>query len=97
MKFGNWLITEEGINWDGPTGRPYLIPKDRLTESGSGDRSKMYDWLVHLVEKTWITENDVYALNTAFIFAVEHFGVGFSSNLSLVATLAEQQKEIKRK
>jgi hypothetical protein len=52
----------------------------------------MYDWLVHLPEKTWLTETDVYSLNTALIYAIELSGRGFPSNLSFVETFKEQQK-----
>jgi hypothetical protein len=95
FQIGNWLITEEGIEWVGQTKRDFLITKDRLAEFGSGDRRKMYDWLVHLPTKGWVTETDIYALNTALIFALEYFKIGFPSDLSFVETFIEQQNEMK--
>lgn len=96
QKIGNWLITEEGIKWDGTPKRNYpLIPKDRLIEVGTDERKTMYDWLVHMQGKDWITKEDLYALNTAFVFALEYFKIGFPSNISFVDTFKEQQKVIK--
>lgn len=96
FKIGNWLITEEGIKWDGQPNVEYLITKLRLIELGSGERSKMYDWLVHIPEKTWTTEADIYALNSAFIYAIDYFGLDFKTG-SFVSTLIEQQKKIRDK
>ena len=30
FKIGNWLITEEGITWDGTPKIDYQIPRDRI-------------------------------------------------------------------
>jgi hypothetical protein len=54
----------------------------------------MYDWLVHMVEKTWLTRTDIYALNTALIYAMEEFKIPFPDDLSFVATFNEQDKEL---
>ena len=96
FKIGNWLITEEGINWDGQPEVDYDITKKELVVLGSAERSEMYDWLVHLPEKTWLTEADIYALNTAFIYAIEYFGLNFKTG-SFVLTLIEQQKIISKR
>jgi hypothetical protein len=92
QRIGNWEITKEGISWKGQPDVKYSIPTERLTECGPGERANMYDWLVHLPEKTWLTETDVYSLNTALIYAIELSGRGFPSNLSFVETFKEQQK-----
>ncbi len=96
FKIGNWLITEDGIKWEGQPNVDYLITKERLVELGSGKRSEMYDWLVHLPQNTWVTEADIYALNSAFIYAIDYFGLDFKTG-SFVSTLIEQQKEIREK
>lgn len=49
---GNWTITDEGIRWCGTPQVNCFISKDRLAETGVGDRANMYNWLVHMVEKT---------------------------------------------
>lgn len=79
IKIGNWIIKADGIHWNSPINE-YLIPKDELIVSGTGNREKMYDWLVHLPSKTWLSIEDVYALNTAFIAAMEYYNQDFESN-----------------
>lgn len=96
QQIGKWLITEEGIEWTG--GNEYFIDKDRILEAGPQNRQKMYDWLVHMTEKSWLSVEDIYALNTAFIYAIEYFNLSFDK-LSFVETLKlqEQQLNYKRK
>lgn len=96
FKIGNWLITEEGIAWDGQPKVNYQITKERILEGGSSGRINMYDWLVHIPSKTWTTETDIYALNTAFIYALAHYGLNFNTH-SFVETLIEQQDVLKDK
>lgn len=96
FKIGNWLINDEGIIWNGPSGK-YTITKERLTESGPEGRERMYDWLVHLPEKVWLTREDVYALNTALIFAMEAYNIPFPENLSFIETFIEQEDVMRRK
>lgn len=96
LKIGNWQITEEGIAWDGIPKTDYIIPKDRILEFGPGGRKNMYDWLVHFPTKTWVKELDVYTLNTAFIYALEYYGLDFKT-CSFVETIIEQQKELSLK
>lgn len=94
ITIGNWLIKEEGIEWTG--NNKYFIEKDRLLELGTGSRSNMYDWLIHLPEKTWLTKQDIYELNTALIYAINYFGFDLN-RLSFVETIIEQQKQLLHK
>lgn len=94
IKIGNWIIKDDGIHWAGQPETGLVIEKERLNEGGPGDRVEMYDWLVHLPTKTWLTNEDIYALNTALIYALEYFDIGFDNNLSFVKTFIEQQKEM---
>jgi len=93
-KINNWLIDQTGIKWAGQPEIDYLIPKEELIKSGFGNRKNMYDWLVHMVEKTWLTRTDIYALNTALIYAIEEFKISFPEDLSFIATFNEQDKEL---
>lgn len=93
FKIGNWLVTVDGIEWTGEE-REYFIEKDRLLENGDGERNNMYDWLIHLCSKGWLTDGDIYELNSAFIYAMEFFKLDFSTR-SFVETLIEQQMELK--
>lgn len=54
----------------------------------------MYDWLVHMATKIWLKKEDIYTLNTAFIYSLEYFGVGFPHGISFVETFKEQSSEI---
>lgn len=90
-QIGKWLVTEHGIEWTGIN--DYFIEKERLLEAGPADRINMYDWLVHLPEKSWLSVEDIYALNTAFIFALDYFGFNFNSR-SFVTTLIEQEQHL---
>ena len=97
FQIGNWLITDEEIKWVGEPAVNYSIPKDRINEAGTDERSNMYDWLVHIPTKTWVTITDVYTLNTAFIYAQNCWEIGQDPDMSYVDTLIEQAKEIRRK
>ena len=97
FKIGNWLINEEGITWDGEQQIKYEIEKDRLTESGPQDRINVYDWLVHMPTKAWLSREDIYALNTALIYAMEHFKIKFPKDLSFVETFKIQEDQLKNK
>jgi hypothetical protein len=93
FKIGNWEINKQGIEWKGETGRELLIDKARITETGFSERKNTYDWLVHLTEKSWLTRTDIYALNSAFIYAISYFELDLSSN-SFVKTFIEQEKQL---
>ncbi len=97
FKIGNWLIDDDGIKWDGKPKVKYEIHKSRLAEPGPPGRDQMYDWLVHMPEKTWLSREDVYALNTALIYAMDYFNVSFPKNMSFVETIIEQEKVLERK
>lgn len=63
------------------------------SEHASGD---IYDWLIHLVEKSWLTEADIYALNTAFLFGMEYLYPNAGSIVSFTKTFLLQQDRLKR-
>ena len=97
LTIGNWLITYKGIEWKGNSGRPLLIEKETLLDIREADeKGDMYDWLLHITEKNWLSENDIYALNTAYIFALEYFEIGFPENFSFVETFIIQQEQMKK-
>ncbi|PHR49840.1 MAG: hypothetical protein COA32_01515 [Fluviicola sp.] len=96
MRFGNWKVNEEGIEWVGSVGE-YFIHKSRLNETGHGERSGMFDFLVHLTEKTWLSQSDIIDLNEAYQFAFNHFGIEMDDSLSMEDTLTEQNKLMKNR
>jgi hypothetical protein len=94
IKIGNWVVTNEGIEWRGQPEVDLLIPRSELTQLGTIERSRMYDWLVHLTSKMWLTEFDLYALNTAYIYSLEYFDYPVvSGNISFIEIFDIQQAE----
>ena len=89
IKFGNWKLVEEGIEWDG--GIDYLIPRSGLIDTIAGSQGQIYEWLIHMVEKAWLKVDDIYALNNAFIYATKHFGLTFNYEI-FIATLIDQNE-----
>ena len=94
IEIGNWLITQQGIQWNGKDGREYSIDNGTLRENGVGIRAKCYNILLHMAEKNWLTPADIYTLNTAFIYAMEANGKSLSER-SFVETLKQQQTLIR--
>lgn len=98
FKIGNWNITEDAIQWDNQDyGREYEIPKSRVCETGTGSRSNMDDWLIHISEKTWITVADAYALNAAILYALNVWGLSYPTNISYVDTIIELEDILNEK
>lgn len=70
MKFGNWNITGNSIEWAGIDGNSFTVNKATLLETEFGaDNTKMYSWLVQATDEEWLTEDALYDLNFAFVFA----------------------------
>ncbi|MES2379556.1 MAG: hypothetical protein V4538_00850 [Bacteroidota bacterium] len=96
IKFGDWIVDEDGISnelYD------YHIPKDDLWDSKEFEYTGplIWDWLIHITEKAWITKDNVKDLNTAFVFAQDYFKSLKLSNVddvSLAQTLYIQQQII---
>jgi hypothetical protein len=99
INFGKWIVTTKGILWK-PKVNAYFIDCDRLWEARPDKQRDKFDWPLHLVEKTWLTESDIYQLNTAFSFALDYFKELLpdgDSKLSLWKTFKEQQFLLKVK
>lgn len=91
IKIGNWQVISDGIEFTGDN--EYFIPKESLLERGSGERKNMYDFLVHLPTKSWLSVEDIYTLNTAYIYAINYFRLDLNK-LSFVETMILQQKQL---
>lgn len=91
LKIGNWLINNDGIKWDGSGGGIVTLERDSITEFGSAERGNVYDWLIHVPEKTWMTPEDTYALNAAFIYAVGVFNLNFDADCFAESLIAQQE------
>lgn len=90
MHFGNWDISGESITWKGNELQRFVIPLTRLNEqrvlTGGSVR---YEWILLATDEDWLTENDLYDLNYAFVYAMGKSGLGFDYEI-FDATLAEQ-------
>jgi len=79
MIFGNWEVTEDGVEWIGSAAQKFIIDKGSLTEiiKGTGDPHSKYKWIISATEEDWLNEDDLYDLNFAFVYAVANFGADF--------------------
>jgi hypothetical protein len=79
MKIGNWSVTDSGIEWKGSGLNRFVIDKDSLTEVVETDDedTSLYKWIVLATEEDWLTEDDLYDLNFAFVYAAAQSGVDF--------------------
>jgi len=80
MKFGNWKVTQEGIEWDGPGNHAFMIPATELVAERPGILSTptTYEWIMRATDMHWLEEDDLYDLNYAFVYAAARFGLNFS-------------------
>ena len=90
-QFGKWTVTDDGIEKGSPN--KYYVLRNILGQEGEGDREGMYDWLIQIAEKTWMTSKDVHDLTKAFEFAM---GSDLSPKL-YNATLTELKSIVKDK
>jgi len=74
IKFGIWeLHNHYGIIGKvGPT-YDYQIHKERLWQTQEYKGKIVWEWLIHLTEKDWITLENVNDFNIAFLFGQEIF------------------------
>ena len=96
MKYGNWEITETGINWIGKPNLIYEIPRDELTDLGRGERANRYDWLMHIAEKTWVKAEDVEMLYRVFVDAATKYNMPYDLDI-LLDTITDLKKVKARK
>ena len=94
MLFGNWKVSDEGIGWNSNGFNHFIIPKEELNRvrtsaSGEGDR---YDWILLATEEDWLTQNDLYDLNFAFVYAVARFNLEFNYEI-FDETLEDQYEQ----
>ncbi len=71
MKFGNWTITETTIEWAGQGLQRFVIESQQLLETKKVEQlnEDLYKWIVLATDEDWLTDDDLYDLNFAFVFA----------------------------
>ncbi|HVF96543.1 MAG TPA: hypothetical protein VM871_04450, partial [Flavisolibacter sp.] len=93
MQFGNWIIKEESIEWGGDNNGRFIVPKDDITAIRYDKRgSFFYNWILLATEEDWLTQDDLYDLNFAFVYAVALWRLEFSYE-TFDATLEEQYEQ----
>jgi hypothetical protein len=93
--FGKWVVEELGIAWTG--GPEYMIHASRLLETQEGPNGPVYDWLVHMPGKTWLSHEDILDLNEAFQFGLRRFGLSNKTSISMDETLRMQRQILEDK
>lgn len=91
MQFGNWQITENNIEWKGRGLDRFAIPFAELnkTTAGDEDNAVFYEWILIATGEDWLTQNDLFDLNYAFIYAIAKVNLPFDFAI-FDATLEEQ-------
>ena len=91
MKFGNWQISDTHIEWKGGGASSFAIPFDdmNVTRANEEDEPVFYEWILRATDEDWLTQNDLFDLNYAFVFAIAKTGLDFDYDI-FDATLEEQ-------
>src|SRR3954468_24054574 len=90
MKFGNWSVSDKSIEWSGGGFNRFVIEKTHmLSIEESGEFQGLYKCIMQATEEDWITDDDLYDLNYAFVFAAAIYGLPFDYEL-FDTTLAKQ-------
>lgn len=94
MQFGNWKVDDKGISWTASGFQRFEIPGDQLNKTMPDSRSEglFYEWIMLATAEDWLTQNDLYDLNYAFIYAAAKFNVDFNYNI-FDSTLEEQYEQ----
>jgi hypothetical protein len=85
MKFGNWLANDSGIEWKGNGHQRFVIGRQQLLETEDG----MYSWVLRATGEDWLTDDDLYDFNFAFVYAAARAGNDFDYEI-FDRTLDEQ-------
>ncbi|HZF65729.1 MAG TPA: hypothetical protein VEZ55_14640 [Chitinophagaceae bacterium] len=93
MLFGNWKITEAGINWNSNGLSHFTIPAQQLNRLRHDGDEVYYDWILLATNEDWLTQNDLYDLNFAFVYAAAKYGIEFDYD-TLDATLEVQYESL---
>ncbi|MDQ6814514.1 MAG: hypothetical protein M3040_12300 [Bacteroidota bacterium] len=91
MDFGNWKVTDTNIEWKGGGLSRFVIPLSELnaTRTNNSENTIFYEWILLATEEDWLTQNDLFDLNYAFVFGIAKADLEFSYEI-FDETLEEQ-------
>lgn len=93
MQFGNWKVTDDSIRWNSAGPNQFVLHRDEmLTLKHNLMGTPLYEYILLATGEDWLTENDLYDFNYAFVYAAARFGIPFSYEI-FDATLAEQYEQ----
>jgi predicted membrane GTPase involved in stress response len=72
MTIGNWNISDTKIEWQGGEENIFEIERSQLLETIKIDDESdedLYKWIVIATTEEWLTVDDLYDLNFAFVYA----------------------------
>lgn len=94
MEFGNWMVNQNSISWKGEEWQVLEVEKEALTTVRYDSKgSFLYDWILKITEFSWLTQDDLYDFNFAFVYACAKWDLEFSYP-TFDATLAEQYEQL---
>ena len=95
FKNAQWKVTNFGIERVGGTA-PYEIPAKSLLDTRNDNGGPLYDWPIHMAEKTWV---DINLFIEAFEAALDFHKTRFAPAVNpmiLQASCAEARKNAAR-
>lgn len=93
MQFGIWKINDDTIECTGEEDNRFSIPKEELTAiSYAKEGQFFYNWILLATKEDWLSQDDLYDLNFAFVYAAAKWGLDFSYEIFDV-TLEEQYEQ----
>ena len=71
MNIGNWKVTDNTIEWSAKGFQRFVIEKAALLETAKpeGWSENMYKLIMLATDTDWLTTDDLYDLNFAFVYA----------------------------
>lgn len=94
MRIGNWFVKESTIEWDGGSPNKFVIEIQQLleTERVADREQELYKWILAATAEDWLSEDELYDLNFAFMYAAG--AAGLIPDYSVFDSTVEYQFEI---
>jgi len=95
MIFGNWKVGDQYLSWNGPGLNRFYISKRELlrTTNDPVTEASWYEWVLLVTNEDWLTQDDIFDFNYAFVYASALFGLPFDYTI-FDETLAEQYERL---